>query len=111
MDFNPYNIRTREGIVATKTERLEARVDPDQRAMLEQAAALRGQSLSAFVIGAAMSEAGEILHEAQVTMLPASFTDAFMLLLDAPAGAFASDYKRLAGYEPLTERSPEPDQS
>lgn len=96
--------------MATKTDRIEARLDPAQRAVLEQAAALRGQSLSTFVVGAALTKARETLDAAQVTTLPAGFADVFMGLLDAPSGAFSSDFKRLGAYERLTERSPEPDE-
>lgn len=87
----------------TKTDRLEARLDPQQRAVLEQAAALRGQSLSAFLLGAALTEARAVIQAASVTTIPADFAERFAKVLDAPPGAFATRFTRLASYEPLDE--------
>ncbi len=91
--------------MAVKTERLEARLQPEQRAVLERAAALRGQSLSGFMVGAALAEANLLLQDAQVTLIPPEFEATFTKLLDAPPGARAASHKRLADYEPLDEVS------
>ncbi len=91
--------------MAAKTERVEARLQPEQRALLEDAAALRGQSLSGFMIGAALAEANSLLEETRVTVIPREFEANFIKLLDAPPGALAASHKRLAEYEPLDEAS------
>lgn len=86
-----------------KTERIEARIAPEQRSLLEEAAALRGQSLSGFVVGVALEEAHSVVDAASVTEVPADFAAAFDALLAAPPGARAAEFERLAGYEPLYE--------
>ncbi len=43
--------------MATKTERIEVRLSAAHKALLEDAAALRGQSLSAFVVSEALEQA------------------------------------------------------
>jgi len=43
--------------MASKTERIEVRLSAEHKAMIEDAAALRGQSLSAFVVSEALEQA------------------------------------------------------
>ncbi len=89
--------------MAAKTERFEARIAPTERAVLEEAAAARGQSLSAFMLAAALAEANAVLQTTQVTLVPSEFAATFTKLLDAPSGALARNFQRLADYEPLAE--------
>ena len=86
-----------------KTERIEARVAPEQRNVLEEAASLRGESLSGFVVGVALREARAVVDAATVTVVPADFAAAFDAILAAPPGAHATQFEHLAGYEPLRE--------
>jgi uncharacterized protein (DUF1778 family) len=92
--------------MAAKTERFEARLEPEQRALLEEAAAARGQSLSAFMVGAALVEAKVVVQSSQVTLIPSEFAATFTKLLEAPPGALAPNFRRLADYEPLAESAP-----
>ena len=86
-----------------KTERIEARVAPEQRNVLEEAASLRGESLSGFVVGVALREAHAVVDAATVTVVPADFAAAFDSILAAPPGARATEFERLGAYEPLPE--------
>jgi uncharacterized protein (DUF1778 family) len=54
--------------VATKRERLEARVSPEQKALLVQAAQLQGRSLTDFVVAAAQAAAEETLRARQIML-------------------------------------------
>ena len=67
-----------------KVERLEARLTPQQKERLSEAAALRGQKLSDFVLEVAMREAEQVV-ETQ-TLLRLSRTDALRVfeLLENP---------------------------
>ena len=52
-----------------KRERLEARVSAEQKALFERAAALSGQSLTAFVVSSLQSAAEETIRSREVTKL------------------------------------------
>ena len=52
-----------------KTERLEARLTAEQRALIERAAAYEGRSISEFVIGAAQAAAREIIERHEIIRL------------------------------------------
>lgn len=91
--------------MAAKTDRIEARIDPEQRALLEEAAAARGQSLSDFVIGVALSEAESLTRSMHITVVPPEFVAEFERLLGGPPDP--DRHRRLAEYEPLLEE-PEP---
>jgi uncharacterized protein (DUF1778 family) len=47
--------------MAVKTDRVEARVSPEERARIERAASTAGLSVSAFMVGAAVERADEII--------------------------------------------------
>lgn len=69
-------------MMATKTERLEARVARTDRELIELAASSTGESVSAFMVGAAVGRAEEVLAEATTTTVPADYFDALMAALD-----------------------------
>jgi uncharacterized protein (DUF1778 family) len=69
----------------TATARLDVRVDPDVKALIEHAAAFAGTSVSTFVIAAAQVHAEEVVR--RHTVLPADFFDALITELDEPAVA------------------------
>lgn len=52
-------------------ERLEARLSPEQKALLERAAALEGRSLTDFVVDSAQSAALETIQRHEVIALSA----------------------------------------
>ena len=84
--------------MAVKSDRLEARVSPEQRARLESAASLAGTSVSAFVVDAAMERAEELLAAEMSTTVPADYFDELVNALDQPdrAPTLAKAAKRAA---------------
>lgn len=70
--------------MAVKTRRIEMRADPESEQRISQAAAARRQSVSTFVLAAAMREADMVLARADVTLMPAEQFDALMDALEIP---------------------------
>lgn len=68
--------------MAVKSDRLEARVSPEQRARLEWAARLSGTSVSAFVVDAAVERAEELMTAQMSTSVPADYFDRLVNSLD-----------------------------
>ncbi len=68
-----------------KEERLQIRVGPADKALLERAAAASHLNVSAFVVQAAASKAEEILAERSSIRLSREATVAFTEALDRPA--------------------------
>ena len=70
----------------TATARLEFRVAPHDKAVIERAAALVGEPVTAFARTAAEERAERVLAEHEVTTtVPAEFFDELLAALDAPA--------------------------
>lgn len=70
--------------MATKTRRLESRVDPRGERLIEEAARLTHESVSAFMVRAALTEAGRVLGRAEVTMMSNERFDELVASLDQP---------------------------
>lgn len=70
--------------MAVKTERIEARLSTDERALIERAAVTSGTSVSAFLVRAAVDRADEIIASSMVTVVPASYFDRLLAALDEP---------------------------
>jgi uncharacterized protein (DUF1778 family) len=87
--------------MALKSDRLEARVSPEQRARLEWAARLAGTSVSAFVIDAAVERAEELVTEQMSTRMPADYFDRLVSSLDR-----ADDAPTLAKAAKKAKRNP-----
>lgn len=68
-----------------KEERLQIRVDPADKALLERAAAATHLNVSAFVVQAAASRAEEILAERNSIRLSPQAAAAFSEALERPA--------------------------
>lgn len=68
-----------------KAERLQIRVDPSDKALLERAAEATHLNVSAFVVQAAASAAEEILAERQTIRLSPRAAAAFSEALERPA--------------------------
>ncbi len=66
---------------STKNDRLELRLEPDRRRLLDDAAALEGLSTSAFVLSHATEAARETLASRTSFVLPKEHWDAFVALL------------------------------
>jgi uncharacterized protein (DUF1778 family) len=69
----------------TKDERLQIRVGPDDKALIERAAAASHLNMSAFVVQAAASKAEEVLAERSSIGLSAHASAAFTEALQRPA--------------------------
>jgi uncharacterized protein (DUF1778 family) len=71
--------------VATKTARIELRVDPEQERRIRYAADLAHTSVSAFVLEAAAAERAEhVIAASTATVAPAAWFDAVWDALDSP---------------------------
>jgi len=73
--------------MAVKTDRMEARVSPEERDRIERAASTAGLSVSAFMVSAAVERADEIISEATTTTVPANYFDELLTALDEPQPA------------------------
>lgn len=72
--------------MANASARLEFRVTPVNKAMIERAAQLSGEPVTAFARGAAEERAERVLREHDATtVVPAGFFDDLIAALDAPA--------------------------
>lgn len=82
--------------MATQTERIEMRVSSKDKALIEKAAAISGQALTAFAIANLVGRAKEILARNEVTELTDRDRDAFLKVLDEakPAPALVRAVKR-----------------
>ena len=65
-----------------KEDRLELRLDPAQRRLLDEAASARAMSTSAFVLAHATAAAQEVLADRTSFVLPTDRWDAFIELLE-----------------------------
>lgn len=72
-------------MAVVKDERLQIRVDPSEKALLERAAAAAHLNVSAFVLQAAALRAEEILAERQSIQLSPEAAVAFAEALQRPA--------------------------
>ena len=70
-----------------KTERIEARLSPDERARIERAASTEGVSVSTFLVGTAVDRADQIISQATSTIVPAAYFDELLGALDDPSPA------------------------
>jgi uncharacterized protein (DUF1778 family) len=71
--------------IRTRAARLEARATPEQKALIEEAANLQGQSVTDFVLAAAQDAARRVIEEERVLHLSAEGTRAFAAAFrDAP---------------------------
>lgn len=68
-----------------KADRLELRLEPAQRRLLDQAAAAQSTTVSAFVLSHATVAAQGVLADRTTFVLPAERWDAFVHLLERPA--------------------------
>jgi uncharacterized protein (DUF1778 family) len=70
--------------MAVKTDRIEARLSPDERARIERAASTSGLSVSAFLVSSAVARADEVIAAATTTLVPADYFDQLVAALDEP---------------------------
>lgn len=72
-------------VPSAKSARLNLRVREEQKALLEEAAALSGRSLTDFVLASAQSAADDLLADRTRFVLAADQWDAFAAALERPA--------------------------
>jgi len=72
-------------MTTTKDDRLQIRVDPREKRLLERAAEVSHVSVSAFVLQSAAAQAAEVLAERLLIELGPETSAAFTQALDAPA--------------------------
>ena len=70
---------------SSRTERIELRAQPARARRIRQAARMRGQTLSAFMLEAASETAEQVLLSATTTALPAQLFDQLWAALEKPA--------------------------
>ena len=90
--------------VATTTDnsrgaRLEARISPTQKNVLQRAAALSGRTLSEFVVVSAQEAAAKVIQDHESIRLSRAEQTAFVKTLLAPAAPGASLRKAAAAYK------------
>ncbi|UJP40038.1 type II toxin-antitoxin system TacA family antitoxin [Cellulomonas palmilytica] len=68
--------------MATKTRRMEQRVDEGTEVLLSKAAAVTHETVSAFVVRSAREEAARVLARSDLTMMPAEQFDRMLAALD-----------------------------
>jgi uncharacterized protein (DUF1778 family) len=79
--------------------RLEARISPSQKSVLQRAAALSGRTLSEFVVASAQEAASRVIQEHESIRLTRAEQTAFVKVLLAPPAAGASLRKAAAAYK------------
>jgi len=88
---------------ARKQERLEARVTPEQKRLISRGAALRGFSVTDFVVASAQEAANEAIRDSQILTLHDDARDVFVKAILHPpapnraARAAAKRYKKFLG--------------
>lgn len=65
-----------------RTDRIEARVEPERAERIRYAADLARTSMSAFVVDAAAEKAERIIAEHRETAVPSDFFDSLLAALD-----------------------------
>ena len=87
---------------ARKDDIIQIRASAETKAILNRAAALRGQKLSEFMLESARQHAEDTLLDQRVFFLEPQAYDAFLALLDAPsepAAPLAEQMRRKAPWD------------
>lgn len=69
---------------ATRSEKIDIRLSPEAKSLLQQAAEARHKTVSEFVLDSAIGAAEDVLKERSVIQLDAEHWEAFIAALDAP---------------------------
>lgn len=73
-----------------KTDRIEARVAPEQGRRIRYAAELAGASVSSFMVEAAAEKAERVLVEHREAVVPVDYFDRLIAALDEPPATQAA---------------------
>lgn len=76
--------------MADRSARIEMRLSKDQKDLLEQAAAIKGQDLTSFALGVLLAEASGVLKEHETRTLSHRDMRALFKLLEKPAAPNAA---------------------
>jgi uncharacterized protein (DUF1778 family) len=68
----------------TQTARLDLRLDSERKRLIEEAAGLLGQSVSAFTVSSAVRQASQVIERFGALSLSDRDRDAFVKALDSP---------------------------
>ncbi len=71
-------------MTTSQTARLDLRLNPSRKHLIEQAASLLGQSISAFTVSSALRQASEIVERFGTLSLGDNDRDMFLAALDKP---------------------------
>lgn len=71
-------------MATTQTARLDLRMDQERKRLIETAASLLGQSVSAFTVSSAIRQASEVVEQFGMLTLTHRDRDAFLAALDNP---------------------------
>jgi uncharacterized protein (DUF1778 family) len=70
--------------MAARTDRIEARIEPDRADRIRLASELLHTSVSAFMVAAAAEKAEEVIAEHAYTLVPDDYFNELLAALDAP---------------------------
>jgi uncharacterized protein (DUF1778 family) len=87
-----------------KAERLEARVTPEQKKMIARAAALRGSSVTEFVVASAQQAAAEVIKDSKLLTLHDEARDVFVNAVLHPPVPNEAARKAAQRYKERVER-------
>jgi len=85
----------------TKTERVQVRIDPTAKHMLERAAALANTTVSAFVVNSALDAASHLIREREQLVLSTRDWEVFFDALANPPKPNAALRKAFATHKRL----------
>ena len=90
--------------MSTKSARLEARLSPKHQSVIQQAASLRGQSVTDFVVSASLAEAQRIIAENAVIEISLADQERFAAALLKKKPLTKALRKAAAAHSKLIER-------
>lgn len=88
---------------AAKRERLEARVSAEQKSLFQRAAALRGQTLSDYLVSTLQRDAEQTIREREIMTLSARDSRIFVEALLDPSGPNAALRAAFEDYKQFTD--------
>ncbi len=97
--------KNRNTLRVVKEERIEIRVEPSIKREIERAAAILGQTVSAFIVSTSVSDARAVIAEHVRTELSLADWKRFQALLEKPARPTAALKKAVRRYKTSAIRS------
>lgn len=92
--------------MAVRTDRIEARIEPERAERIRFASRLVDESMSAFMVRAAADRAERVIAEHQFTLVDDDYFERLLAALDGPARPVAAlvDSARRVEEQPAFER-------